>query len=229
MRHKLIYLARRNPQIAPQDWPSAWRSHPRYVSQFPVIGAAVDDLRYCARLRDVAIGDATQDYDGVAIIANDTAGLDGVQMTPDVREKIRADELRVFSAHVEAFSLYGRETLVLGGQAGQAAIVRFVVRRLDVAPADFHARWRERHEMAAARAIAAGKVVRFVLNAIEVQPPPGYPFAGVSETWFASAEAAAGALADLELASLTRDAPSYGADEGSVTLVSEVIYRWPKA
>src|SRR4051812_7900692 len=112
MDFKLYYVARRNPAIRVEDWPETWRSHFRYVSQFPMIAPNVKALHYCARIRSPgapgsdgapALPGAKHDYDGVGIVAPRPDVLK-VSYPQDVRDKIDVDERRVFDALVRTFS-----------------------------------------------------------------------------------------------------------------------------
>ncbi len=50
VNNKLIYLARRAEGVSREDWPSTWRSHAIFASQFPVLDPDIDWMRYCNRI-----------------------------------------------------------------------------------------------------------------------------------------------------------------------------------
>src|SRR5438067_73974 len=136
MDYKSIYLEKRNPTVSEEDWPRVWRSHPRFVSQFPVIGAAIQQLNYCSRVYHPTLDGkpfdppgATRVYDGSAICASPSEDLHTVQVPPDIHARIMDDERRVFAELTPTCTLRGRETLVLGGAPGQAAVLRFLARK----------------------------------------------------------------------------------------------------
>lgn len=236
MDYKLIYLARRNPAIALEDWPRAWRSHAVFASQFPVLGARISSLAYCARLLTPTLDGAPFDppgaslaYDGVAIVASPSAeSLDGEMSAAD-RARILEDELRVFAENTPAFSFHAKETLVHGGAPGGAAVIRFLARKPDLAREAFLTRWNGPYaELAVRAAEVAGYVVRYVHDEVTAEPPPAYPFDGVAETWFATAEEATRAFVDPALAPMTEDLTEFCDLARSVTLVTHVIHRWPR-
>lgn len=237
MDFKLIYLAKRNPAVSPEDWPRAWRAHAVFASQFPVLGARISSLFYCSRqfapTLDGAAFDppgASRDYDGVAVVASPTAESLGGDMTAEDRARIYEDERRVFSAQTPDFSFRCRETLVHGGAPGPAAVFRFLARRPGDTPEAFRSRWDGRHAGIAARAAdASGAVTRYVHDLVVDAPPPGYPFDGVAETWFATPEDAVRSFVDAAFAPVVQDLADFCDLDRSVTLLTRVVHRWPRA
>lgn len=237
MDYKLIYLARRNPEVSPEDWPRTWRSHAVFASQFPVIGARISGLYYCARLYQPTLdgqpaeapGVSTR-YDGVAIVASPSPEGLGGELTPEDRARIDADELRVFETYTPNFSFHCQEVLVHGGAPGAAAVVRFLARRPETPRAAFLERLNGRHaEIAIAAADGAGTVTRYVHDALREEPPPGYPFDAIVETWFATAEDAVRSLSDPQFAAQRQDLEAFCDPDRSVALLTHVFHRWPKA
>jgi len=234
MNFKLIYLARRNPSIKAEEWPRAWRSHAVYASQFPVISATVRSLLYCSRVLEPTLDNArfdapgvSRDYDGVGI----ASGPEPVRaaLTPESQAKIDEDELRIFSNYSPRFSFHCKETLVQGGTPGGAAVIRFLVRKSASTGEEFLAHWNERHAGIAQRAAgAAGTVTRYVHNGLTEDPPPGYPFDGITETWFAGPEDAARSLVDRAFEPVIADLSTFTDPARSVTLFTSVIHRWPR-
>ena len=51
-RWKMIYLARRNPALAPEDFPQAWREHSALGRQCRNVQDKVLGVRQCARVLD---------------------------------------------------------------------------------------------------------------------------------------------------------------------------------
>ena len=70
--------------------------------------------------------------------------------------------------------------------------------------------------------------MRYVHNQVTEEPPPGYPFDAVTETWFTNTDDAAGSFADGALAPLSRQLPAFCDIERSVTLLTSVIMRFPR-
>ena len=233
---KVVYLAKRNPAVKAEDWPRTWRSHSAYAAQFPVIYTEFSSLYYCARVLQPSINgmpieppEASRDYDGVALVSSPNA--DGVprELPPDVAAKIDEDELRVFSTYVRDFSFRCKEVLVHGGEPGKAAVIRLLSRKIGLSREEFLAHLNGNYAQSAKRAAeASGKVVRYVHNQVIEEPPPGYPFDGVTETWFATAEDAAGSFNDGILAPVARQLTAFCDLERSVTLLTSVIMRFPR-
>jgi hypothetical protein len=236
MNYKMIYLARRNPEIAVEDWPRTWRSHAIFCSQFPVIGANIDSLFYCARVREISSGEgplelpgANHDYDGVGVVSSDTPEALASSISPN-RAAIDADELRVFSTYVNRFTFNCLEELVHGGAAGGVAVFRFLTPKSGCRREDFSARLREDYAELAVRGVkASGTVTRYVHNQLADDPPPGYPFYAITETWFATKEDAARSYTDAAMAPAAACLANFSDPQHSVTLMTEVIHRWPRA
>lgn len=233
---KVVYLAKRNPSVKAEDWPRTWRSHAAYAAQFPVIYAEFSSIYYCARVLRPSLNgvlieppEAARNYDGVALVSSPTA--DGVprEMPPDVAAKIDEDELRVFSTYVRDFSFRCKEVVVHGGAPEKAAVIRLLSRKTGLSREEFLAHLNGKYADSAKRAAdASGKVVRYVHNQVIEKPPPGYPFDGVTETWFAGADDAAGSFADEVLAPLAQQLPAFCDLKHSVTLLTSVIMRFPR-
>jgi uncharacterized protein (TIGR02118 family) len=220
-----------------KDWPRAWRSHAVFAGQFPVIGGRISSLFYCARIPEPTLDGAPFDppgasaaYDGVAVVASPSAEDLGGELSAQDRARIDADELRVFDANTPNFSFRCRESLAYGAETGgPAAVIRFLARRPGAEADDFQARWRGRHaELAIRTSDGSGCVVRYVHDEFIAPPPPGYPFDGVAETWFSSAEAAARSFVDPAFARVAQDLEQFCDAQRSVTLLTQVVHRWPR-
>jgi hypothetical protein len=234
MEFKLIYLARRNPSVRAEDWPRTWRSHAVFVSRFPSVYARFTGVLYCSRVLEPTLDGVpfepptARDYDGVALVSGPSVEGLRTDPPPEMRARIDEDELRVFSTHTPNFSFICREVLVHGGAAGQAAVLRFLARKSDGSSESFFATWNGDYASSAVRAAdASGRVTRYVHNRLVEKPPPGYPFDGVTETWFASTEDAVRSFADGSLAPLAQ-LSAFCDPERCVTLLTSVTHRWPR-
>lgn len=236
MDYKMIYLARRNPTCKAEDWPRHWRSHAVYCSQFPAIGAPISSLHYCSRQLNPTLNGTpfdppgVADYDGVAIVASKTADSFGENDLPrDLRDKIDADERRVFSTLTPNFSFLSEEALVLGDKPGKAAVITFLPRKAGSSREDFLAHLGGVHADIARRAVqAAGTVTRYVHDRLRKAPPQGFPFDAIVELWFASAEDAAHSLVDDAFAPLTKDLAVFCDMKQTVTMLTYVTHSWPR-
>ena len=234
MDYKMYYLARRNPSVAPEDWPRHWRTHPKFVSQFPMIGGRIEKIFYNARIYRPTLDGASVDlpqvsteYDGVAVVSSPKDTL-GIRDTPsDIQEKILEDERRVFGDYTRNSASFGKEALVLGGAQGKAVIVRFMRRKPGTSPEEFNSEWAKLADIAE-QAVRDGKIVRYVHVAPSEPYNSGHEYDGISEAWFASPENATRALTDPQLAPLFDAQGAFSDPAGSVTMLNENIYAWPR-
>ena len=224
MRAKMFYLAKRNPSCAAADWPKLWRSHPKFVARFPAIGGNIDWLNYCACVPGVISDSETRDYDGVAILAGKSHDAISLKLSPSDHALLLGDERRVFDRPVEESTFRCEERFVHGGAPGEIAVVRFVARSADMRRDDFENWWFGAHADAVVRAAdASGVVRRYVQNAMVQPPPPGFAFDGIAETWFDSLDDAVSGI------DIGAPADDEWDNALSMTLLSYVIYQWPRA
>ena len=236
MEYKLIYLAKRAAGVKAEDWPRHWRSHAVFASTIPSIGASLNSLFYCSRQLDPTVDGkpfeapgASREYDGVAVVSSSALKSLAGALTPENQAKIDEDERRVFSTLTPNFSFYCREALIHGKAHGAAAVIRFLARKAGTTREDFLARWNGPHAEIAKRAADAGGASRYVHDQLEREPPAGYPFDGITETWLPDAEAAAGALTSDAFAPVREDLAQFCDLDRSVTMLTYVTHRWPKA
>lgn len=237
MTYKLIYLARRAATVARADWPRTWRSHAIFASQFPVLEARIDWMRYCNRIDEDMAGDLAVDlaglsteHDGVSIASSPTLdALNGSGFTREERALIDRDELRVFDMLTPHFSFFCVEEPVRDGKIGEVGLFRFLARKAGLSRDAFEARWLGPHGAIAREAIAADRTVsRYAHNRSLNDPLPLFPFDGISECWHASAEDAVGSLQAANMAPLIKDLADFCDMDRSVTVLTKVCHRWPK-
>lgn len=250
MLYKQFYLARRNPDIPAEEWPRAWRSHAAYVSkEFKGAVAPIASVSYCSRVLRPTLDGAefdppgiTREYDGVAVVASPSAdafraavwGISEVQwheatgLSKEDRKKVEADELRVFSTHVANFSFRCTETLVHGAAPGQAVIIRFLCRKAGSSREAFEAALSAHAPVAVRFVDTQDAARRYVHNLLREAPPPGFPFDGVTETWFTTSEAATHSLVSESYQPIIQDLPTFCDMERSVTMLCHVTHRWPR-
>ena len=237
MTYKLIYLARRAATVSRADWPRTWRSHAIFASQFPVLEAKIDWMRYCNRIDAAMAGEVAIDlpglsteHDGVSIAASPTLdALNGGGFSRAERDLIDKDELRVFDMLTPHFSFFCVEEPVLDGKAVEVGLFRFLARKAGTSRAEFEARWLGEHAAIAKAAIAAdGTVGRYTHNRSLDDPLPLFPFDGISECWHASAEDAVAALDGPSMAPLIKDLGEFCDMDRSVAVLTKISHRWPK-
>ena len=193
MAYKGHYLARRNPATTAEGWPRLWRSHAAFAGQFGQIGGKFLSVMQCSRVLDKNFPGASTGYDGVAVLAYPTKEDSQMQLPPDIRVKIDADELRVFDGYVVNFFMNSREHVAqdkgFDRARGRAALIAFLRAKPGVSREALAKAWIESH----AGDIPA--VTRAVLNEIDGQAPPGYECDAVAELWFPSADEALASFA----------------------------------
>lgn len=231
--YKLIYLARRAATVARADWPRTWRSHAIFASRFPVLEARIDWMRYCNRIDDAEVagmpGISTA-HDGVSVASSPTLdALNGGGFSKDERALIDQDELRVFDRLTPDFSFFCTEQLLRNGPPLEIGVFRFVPRKPGMSREAFAERWQGKHaDIAVEVADALGNVNRYAQNLSIDQPPPDFPFDGISECWHADLDQAVKALGDPALALLTGDMAGFCDIDRSVTMLTRISHRWPK-
>lgn len=188
MSWKMIYLARRNPRLRPEEFPQAWREHSALGAKCTNVRDKVLSVAQCSRVLDApALPGANLDYDGVNLLGiRDRAVADDIWSDPETLATMRPDEPRVFDRYVRDFTLVCSEQVLHDAPRTDSLLVGFLPR----APG------RGGDEWAAARDAASGLpgAGRCVWNAVEAAPPPGYPFDAIVEWWYASDEALRAAL-----------------------------------
>lgn len=183
---KGIYLARRAKTISRDEWPDVWRTHARFATQFPVTTENLALIAYYNRIDQPALeGTPVQvpglcaDHDGVAILANDAISQFVIEGYPEEDfAKILQDEERVFDMLTFNFTWDCEVTLDQGSGGGEVVVFRFLKPAPGISAGQFGKAWDEIDDSFA-------KAQRHVHNRLSPDRPL-FPFAGVSESWFAS-------------------------------------------
>jgi EthD domain len=198
MPFKLIYLARRNPKIAQEDFSEAWISHSRLASTLiNTIGTHFARVRQCIKVYDAkAPLEYGNHHDGAGVMTMKSwDDLMAARYHTDTVTTMRDDEARVFADYAENYTMAAEETSYLDKREGFAALLHFIGRRDDVDPQTFQNYWTGEHiERILGLDIVKRSGCVFALNRVINTPGPDYNFAGISELWFdgtAQAEAAA--------------------------------------
>lgn len=230
---KLIYLARRAATVTREDWPRTWRSHAIFASQFPVLEAKIDWMRYCNRIDDPEVAGLpglSTAHDGVSVASSPTLdALNGGGFSKEERALIDQDELRVFDRLTPDFSFFCTEQLLRDGPPLEIGVFRFLPRKPGMSREAFAERWQGEHaKVAGAVADALGNVNRYAQNLSIDEPPPDFPFDGIGECWHADLDGALKALSDPAVAALTDDLAQFCDMDRSVTMFTRISHRWPK-
>ncbi len=190
-RWKMIYLARRNPALAPEDFPQAWREHSALGRECRNVQDKVLGVRQCSRVLDrpgVPQG-ASAGYDGVNLLAlRNRQAAEDIWSDEETLRIMRPDEPRVFSTYVRDFTLTASETVVVDGEETGVCVVLFLRGRAGgLQPV-------RGQELGTDSPWAAA--VRLVWNSVAGLRPPGYDYDAIVEAWFASVDAVAAAFGE---------------------------------
>ena len=187
---KMIYLARRNPALAPEDFPQAWREHSALGRQCRNVQDKVRAVRQCSRVLErpgVPVG-ASVDYDGVNLLSlRDRQAADDIWNDEETLRIMRPDEPRVFSTYVRDFTLVAQEQVLRDGEETGVCLTLF----LRAAPGE---RLQAR-DFARVSATPWVTATRLVWNTVEGEQPPGYEYDAIVEAWYESVDAVAAAFA----------------------------------
>ncbi len=175
MTIKMIYLAKRNPALAPEDFPQAWREHSALGAKCTNVRDKVVSVRQCSRvLAHPPLQGFSSTYDGVNLLTvKSLAAAHDIWSDPETLAVMRPDEPRVFSTYVRNFTLICEETSVderagaiRVNPLGKCVVVGFL-REFGASPS---------FTFPHARAV--------VLNRVCETPPPGYAYEVILEAWY---------------------------------------------
>ena len=189
MNWKMIYLARRNPGLKPEEFPQAWREHSALGAQCTNVRAKVLSVAQCSRVLEApALPGANLDYDGVNLLGiRDRAVSDDIWSDAETLAIMRPDEPRVFDRYVRDFTLLCSEQVLRDEPRTDSLLVGFLRRE----PGCPDPAW----DGARAAAPSLPGAGRCVWNAVQAAPPPGYAYDAIAEWWYPSDAALRSALA----------------------------------
>ena len=219
---KMIYLAKRNPALAPEDFPQAWREHSALGKQCRNVQDKVVGVAQCARLLTPLLAGVNTAYDGVNLLQlRDRQAANDIWSDPETLAIMRPDEPRVFDRYVRDFTLVAREQTVHAGPLGEAVLVGFLKRRAHVAPANFE-------RALGLEPLPWPEVRRTVLNLVEPERPAGYDFDAILEWWFEDTAAMVSALQSFPCATALPILHQTVCDsQASVLVATRVSHRRP--
>lgn len=201
MGWKMIYLARRNPALAPEQFPQAWREHSALGAGCTNVRDKVLSVTQCSRVLDgPALPGAATDYDGVnLLVLRDLQAATGIWNDAETLAIMRPDEPRVFSTYVREFTLVCEEQVVRDAPRTGTCLVGFLRRRENLSVADWRLRLLQPPPSAWMTSGLFAQAPRVVLNAVHLPPPPGYEYDAICEWWFDSADDARAAVGPRDL------------------------------
>ena len=213
---KRAYLARRNSALPAEQFVARWRQHMQLGLQFPELPQRYRRIRYCRVLHEAdGIGGRNPGHDGVGfLVLRDATQLSAPYRDAAIGPTMRADELRVFSAHVADAALAAEE-IVLRPGGGPIGVLQFLKRRAGITAEAFRKNWRERH---ASLVLAQTPGLQgYVQN--DVLADATIDCDGLSEMWFSDL---AQALATLRDSEISGDRESFTEPAATVTLTTEI-------
>lgn len=224
---KMIYLARRNPVLAPAAFAQAWREHSALGRQCRNVQEKVLDVAQCSRLLDLDLDGTSADYDGVGRLRlRDAEAVDEIWSDRETLAIMRPDEPRVFSTYVRDFTLVCREHVLRGSSQGKAVLYGFLRCYHGGSREELNTAWLDARGWIVDEAF--GQVRGVVYNAVVREPPPGYPFDGIAEWWFDTPEALRSAFSvDGVPARLPAACGELIDLPGSIFLATQVTHRRP--
>ncbi len=220
---KMIYLARRNPALAAEDFPQAWREHSALGRQCRNVQDKVTGVAQCSRILDAgdALAGVSTDYDGVNVLdLRDRQAADDIWNDAETLAIMRPDEPRVFSTYVRDFTLVTAEESLRAGEVCDVALFIFLRPQAG-------ARLRvDGQALAAADGFA--QAGRLLLNHVDGDCPPGYEYSHIIAAWYAGVEPLRAAFSGREVWSCLPAALRADLDlTGSVAMLTRVTHRRP--
>jgi hypothetical protein len=225
MTIKMIYLAKRNPVLAPHEFAPAWKSHSALGAQCTNVRDKVISVRQCARVLTHRVpAGFSSDYDGVNLLTvKSLEAAHSIWTDPETLAIMRPDEPRVFSSYVREFTLVAQEAWAGEPEAsirhqpgGRCVVLGFLQgdRLQDLS-----------HD---AVAVSLPGAESLVLNLVCEQPPEGYDYSVILEAWYASATQALASFGQTSLVDSPLGALSGRLDRSrSVWMLTQVTHHRP--
>lgn len=198
---KMIYLAQRNPSLAAEDFPQAWREHSALGRQCKNVGQRVKAVAQCARALEAMTPALSAAYDGVnlLVLADRESGA-AIWNDPETLAVMRPDEPRVFADYVRNFSMLCHEQVLFSSAHaeerpanGDTLLIGFLQAQSPwsktsvVEDGALQATWRKWG--------IEQQALRVVCNVVDEEPPAGYGYRYVVEWWFSGVGQAQAAAA----------------------------------
>ena len=192
MNWKMIYLAKRNPKLAPEDFPQAWREHSALGAGCTNVRAKVLSVAQCSRvLQGPSLPGASDNYDGVnLLLLRDLQSAIDIWNDAETLAIMRPDEPRVFSTYVREFTLVCEESVIREAPRSGVVLVGFLRRSASLSREQWQAGFAHAQAQQTLVQGPFSQAVRVVANRVHLEPPPGYEYDSIVEWWFDSEDAA---------------------------------------
>lgn len=226
---KMIYLARRSPALAAEQFPQAWREHSALGRECRNVGQRVKSVAQCSRLLEVDMAGISTQYDGVNLmVLADREAASAIWTDPETLAIMRPDEPRVFDRYVRECALVCGEQLLRDAPRTAVVLHGFLRRRAALSEAEFRLCWIAAVPGSLLLRGALGGAPRIVHNEVVDLPPPGYEFDVVVEWWFESVEALRHAVGEADPRALIAPPLACLLDpEGSVFMATQLTHARP--
>ena len=230
MSIKRIYLTRRNPAISAADFPRDWRRHAALAASFSNVNRRYTRVAQCTKAEVLGL-QPQNDYAGVALLWMESLEVAlEVNNDPQIIERLRPDEVRVFGSEVTHCAMFTEETVLLDGPAASFVVIEFLKRFPNVSKEEFALQWQAHASAVLGNPSVKQLVRRYAQDLVVQQPPPGYEFDGVSEMWFDSMEDALALLNDPAYVKGVQEARASFCDPAHTVLMpTKVTHAWAAA
>ncbi|CAN5411867.1 hypothetical protein BH11PSE7_BH11PSE7_24460 [soil metagenome] len=227
MSIKRIYLTRRNPAISAADFPREWRRHAALAASFSNVNRRYTRVAQCTKAEGLPV-QPQNDYSGVALLWMESLAVAlEVNNDPQIIERLRPDEVRVFGMEVTHCAMFTEETVLLDGPAAGFVVIEFLMRAPALSKEEFARQWQAHASTVLSDASVKRFVRRYAQDLVVQQPPPGYEFDGVSEMWFDSMEDAVALLNDPAYVKGVQEARAAFCDlDRTVLMPTKVTHAW---
>jgi hypothetical protein len=202
LRPKLIYLARRNPDLTAEGFVERWRRHGALGMSLPRWRNIWRYVHCDVLVPSIDVPGLTPGYDGVGLIWHRSSATRRAHREDTGSQAImEADELDTFAELVRNFcALYEEQTLVDDGADAPVKLFRFFSRATAVTEDRLHEDIAPLAASLALRDEAISGLVRRYVHNYRMKPEAkawGLGYEWVEEMWFDSLEDAASAQAAL--------------------------------
>lgn len=227
MSVKRIYLTHRNPAIAAADFPREWRRHAALAASFSNVNRRYTRVAQCTKTEGLPLQPGNG-YAGVALLWMESLEVAlQVNDDPQIIEKLRPDEVRVFGMEVVHCAMFTEEHVLQDGPTTGFVVIEFLARAPGISQQAFAQQWQAHADTVLGSEPARRLVRRYAQNLVVQQPPPGYAFDGVSEMWFDSMEDAVTLLNDPTYQAGVQAARAAFCDMGRTVLMpTRVTHAW---
>ena len=221
----MIYLAKRNPQLAANEFAQAWREHSALGKQCRNVQDKVLGVTQCTSILSMGIDNNLKgiypNADGVNLLQiRDLQVASDIWSDSETQSIMKPDELRVFDRYVRDFTLVAAEHILVDVPAGQAVLIGFLKNIISSGPQTL------RETLQDFSKINTDK--RLVLNLVQADRPAGYDYDAIVEWWFDDTDQLLERLGPVEIQIQLQAAFDSICDlKSSVFMATQVTHRRP--